>query len=198
MIHCSRIRAWRQPGLIFLSILCLLVLPVLADGNPESNPEETPQSDQLLSPEFTPGVIKILIDSMNPVLQMQAPAAEADRGGSYTNCGEGVAYLGPNAFERAKLAMARDAVEASRAAGTLMIQMQGPPLPQRPEDLEAIKLQALRLAQPDQLDDFSPAGVGRNIPSVQNPGTALPNDEELKRTADELQRRREAQDGGQG
>jgi hypothetical protein len=195
MFGYPRTRTGHRLCLISLLIFTFTAGMAMADSTPDSGPEATPPVDQIQAPEFVKGTVKILNENPNPQLQTRSAVSEEDRGGTYTNGGEGVAYPGPNNYENAKLAMAREAIEASRAAGTLMPQVQGPPLPQRPEDLEAIKMQALLLAQPEQLDDFTPAGVGQDIPAVQRPGTALPTDEELQRTARQMERRQAEREG---
>ena len=98
---------------------------------------------------------------LTPVLR-DIPDAEG-RLSSYTDMGEGGIYGGPNALERAKLQMARDAVEASRAAGTLM--MSAIPGPVIEIDREAAMAEKMRRleehesspAQPSKADGVGPA-----------------------------------------
>lgn len=98
-----------------------------------------------------------------------APVAGGDRPSLITDASR-MGLRGPlTALERAKLEMARQAIEASRAAGTLYT------LPEdaviySAEEAEAIKLQRLRATEPAELPADPAAAVGIEIPSVQVAG----------------------------
>jgi hypothetical protein len=108
-----------------------------------------------------------------------------DKGSSFTDAGAGRVNAGPNALERAKLDMARAAVEASRAAGTLFVSAAGPTLPERPADIEAIKLQQL-LSTPSQVDGIDvPAGLDPSLEPLQQMGPDALNAVEQAKLAGE-------------
>ena len=61
---------------------------------------------------------------------------------------------------------------------------QGPPLPERPEDIDNMKLQALRYAEPANLEQFPAAGIDSELRPVQEFGPSGLSAEELQRCKD--------------
>jgi len=105
------------------------------------------------------------------ILREMPPVDPQDSGSFYTDAGLNRPASGPTERERVKLAMARAAVEASRAAGTLYNQ---PNLEDAaamaPEDAEAQKLRRLRSAPVRVLGEDRSAGIGVEFAPVQKQG----------------------------
>jgi hypothetical protein len=96
------------------------------------------------------------------LLRMLAPREPGDKGSEFTDAGFGLPDAPPNAIERAKLEVARQALEAARAAGTLFLlprRTERFDLPADRERAEALKLQLLA-RRPAKLAPFLEAGVG--------------------------------------
>lgn len=137
---------------------------------PESGPVQevesiqSPQGPAYVEPESIDGEAKAL----EPTILL--PTAE-HRGGVVTDAGDGLfaTFLTPS--ERAKLDLARAAVEASRAAGTLEVHtLPEDTIPATQDELAAMKMQQLE-ARRSQAPAADPvAGVGQDLPSVQELG----------------------------
>jgi hypothetical protein len=109
-----------------------------------------------------------------------SPVEPLDRGSDFTDAGFGSAAGAPTALELAKLDMARAAIEASRAAGTL--NAVGPQAAAfvSPEDQRAAKMDLLRThTQPAMPETAGPAGVGGGLEPLQLLGPSEPTAEEL-------------------
>lgn len=135
-------------------------------------PPAAAQTPPIVSPSWSADYLPL-----SPIgelfLRTFVPVASNDKGSTYTSGGESASLpAGPNALEQQKLEMARQAVEASRAAGTLWvspldwIQQTTPPL-----GAAARKLEQLRTAPSQPLQPDPSAAVGE-MPSVQTPGSS--------------------------
>lgn len=109
------------------AFLCVLIPFAVAgaSGSPAADEPlrgpatESPQLyEPILSPA-APGEWLPFATVGGLLLQAMAPAVPGEKGGSFTNAGAGLAPQPPNLLEQRKLDMARAAIEASRAAGTL-------------------------------------------------------------------------------
>lgn len=171
-------------GRALLVGLCLATaLPALADEPDRGAPAPSTQADgaeaiQAPAPAADAAAETPFIGPLE--LLTLSPVDPLDRGSDFTNAGLGRGPAAPTRDEAAKLAMARAAVEASRAAGTLYAV--GP----RPADLG--DLEALRAAKRDRLRSQAPvptpaqadaSGVGGGLAPIQLIGPAEPTAEEL-------------------
>lgn len=164
--------------------LCLAAaLPALADEPDRGAPATSTQADgaeanQAPAPAADAAAETPFIGPLE--LLTLSPVDPLDRGSDFTDGGLGRGPAAPTALEQSKLALARAAVEASRAAGTLYAI--GP----RPADLG--NLDALRAAKLDRLRSQAPvptpaeadaSGVGGGLAPIQLIGPAEPTAEEL-------------------
>ena len=168
-------------GILIASIF-LPVLAVSAEEAPDRGkaPDNTQPAEAIQAPALT-GVIPPQTPLKGaPELQRPIPVDPLDRGSSLTDGAAAGALIALNILERAKLDMAREAIEASRLAGTLMTPWPGPVPAPRPADIEAIKLEALRNATPQTPPAQAGAdGVGGGLESVQEIGDGTPTEAEL-------------------
>lgn len=113
------------------------------------------------------------------------PADPNDKGSVYTDGSDDGVVGPPTALEIAKLAMGRDAIEASRIAGTLYI----PAVEITPEgagsETELMKLQRLAAAPPAPVVTDPAAGSGVDTPPVQVVGPAGMTPQELEKLGKE-------------
>ena len=108
------------------------------------------------------------------------PVDPLDRGSDFTDAGLDAAPAAPSALEEAKLAMARAAVEASRAAGNLYVIGPQPAALAPPDIQRAAKLDRLRSQPPVPTPDLAgPAGIGGGLDPLQLVGPSAPSTEEL-------------------
>lgn len=124
----------------------------------------------------------ILLDG-GRILRYLEPTGGDDRG-SYISDGGLVPSSEPNALEEAKLEMARAAVEASRIGGTLhapAIEVSSPVFTE--EEIHALKLQRLSAAAPAPIESDPAAGVGEDLPAIQETGPAELTPEEAAKVA---------------
>lgn len=170
-------RIFRLHALAILATVAVAFpLGVFADSLPENRPpteRAVDEVDRLVAPQTS-----VEADLNPPTLQVRSlqptevpPEAGVHRGGVYTNGNRGLPLPEPNAIERLKLEMARAAVEASRAAGTLeMTALPEDTLPATLEELQQMKQQALEAHVSVPLPEDPIAGVGEDLPSVQEIG----------------------------
>lgn len=175
---CAALRA-----LALLGCCLAVALPAVADEPDRGAPAPSTQADsaeaiQAPAPSADAAAETPFIGPLE--LLTLSPVDPLDRGSDFTDAGLGRGPAAPTLDEAAKLAMARAAVEASRAAGTLYAV--GP----RPADLG--DLDALRAAKLDRLRSQAPAptpaqadasGVGGGLAPVQLVGPSEPTAEEL-------------------
>jgi hypothetical protein len=124
-----------------------------------------PAADTLADPEA------IQLDVLRSLAIPVAPEGTIHRGGVMTDGGLGSVSSRLTVNERAKLDMARAAVEASRAAGTLYItELPEDTVPASPDELAAMKMQQLeaRRSAPSAPDPI--AGIGEGFAPVQEVG----------------------------
>ncbi len=171
-------------GLVLLTIAGLAFAPparAAGDEPDRGRPAEAPaQSAEAIQAPAAPllpadglpyGPLELL--TLNPVDPL-------DRGSDLTDAGLDAAPAMPSALEEAKLAMARAAVEASRAAGTLYVIGPQPAALAPPEMQRAAKLDRLRSQPPVPMPDLAgPAGVGGGLEPLQLIGPSAPSAEEL-------------------
>jgi hypothetical protein len=161
----------------FAAIAAMLLAPVLAFASEDpvnQPPADAPvqEIERIVSPESA-----ILIDG-EPVeveaTALQSTPIEANaehRAASFTDANLGLPAGPITAGERSKLDMARAAIEASRAAGTLLVtELPEDTIPATEAELQSMKMQQLeaRGSVAPAPDPF--AGIGPNIPSVQEVG----------------------------
>lgn len=161
----------------------LLALPALGNEAPEQGKAAAVTSDSaeaIQGPATITDILPAAQQSRNILeLQQLAPIDAMDRGSSFTDAGLGL-EAGPNAIERAKLDLARAAVALAEQAGTRFIYPEGPVLPPRPEDIEAMKLEQLGQQLPQNLQGSAgPDGIGSGLEPVQLVGPSAPTEAEL-------------------
>lgn len=120
-----------------------------AADEPERRPSPTPPQQELIPvlPDLSDAPVDVAVsDALLRLLEAPAVGPD-DKGSTYTDMGaglEGRSVL--TAGERALLDLARLAIEASRAAGTL--EVSGPPEQQTAVPLDAAALKLARLQSP--------------------------------------------------
>jgi len=167
------------------AIAALLLPAVAAATEPINEPAPVaavPQEVESLfvpAPPVAPDADGLRFD-VTPLVSEAVPADHEHRGGVLTNAARALPVV--TAGERAKLDAARAAVEASRAAGTLFVTHLPVETPRAtPDELAAMKMQQLTAREtiapaPDPI-----AGVGADLPSVQEVGpSGLTSAEEAK------------------
>lgn len=175
---CAALRA-----LALLGCCLAVAVPAMADEPDRGAPAPSPQADAAEAIQAPAPSTDVAAETpfIGPLeLLTLSPVDPLDRGSDFTDAGLGRGPAAPNALEQSKLALARAAIEASRAAGTLYAV--GP----RPADLG--DLEALRAAKRDRLRSQAPAptpaqadasGVGGGLEPIQLIGPAEPTAEEL-------------------
>lgn len=167
------------------SLLAVLLLPAFiasAEETPDrgKSPDTTQPAEAVQAPTIPGDIPSPSPLSGAPELQRPIPVDPLDRGSSLTNAGSAGTITEPNILERAKLDMAREAIEASRLAGTLLHTWPGPLLPPLPAGIEAAKFEAMRdltpLARPIQA---GADGVGGGLEPIQRIGEPVPTEAEL-------------------
>jgi hypothetical protein len=169
-------RVFRPHELAILAVAAIAVpLGASAGELPEnrpSAPRAVDEVDRLVVPQ-TFGEADLDL----PTLQVRALSPTAvpgvaglHRADVFTDANAGLPLPEANAIERVKLEMARAAIEASRAAGTLEMQLPDDTLPATLEELQAMKEQALAAKVSAPLPADPIAGVGEELPSVQEIG----------------------------
>jgi hypothetical protein len=176
------------PGKAFIALLCAAApgIVLAADG-----PGSAIQPGVVIEGETVEANLAPSIPFVEPVLpvggtlQAQEIPADAEQKGSVYTDGNFVKLpLPANAIERAKLEMARAAIEASRLAGTLFVVPSDPADTYTTEDLEAIKRQRLEAMTPIEIAHDPAAGVA-DFPPVQEHGSpGLTPEEEAKLTGE--------------
>ena len=142
------------------------------------------ETESIVAPQITDDVAANSSGVLTPVLR-DLPDAEG-RLSIYTDMGEDRAYDGPNALERAKLQMAREAVEASRAAGTLMMSAaQGPVIEIDREAAMAEKMRRLAEYESSAPQPNAADGVGQSAPGIVEVGSGELNEIERAKLAGE-------------
>lgn len=159
--------------------------PVLAGDTPATIGAGVDTQAEAIEANRTPA---ISVEELIPmdggrILRFLEPASEDDRGSYYSDGGLDPAGP-PNALERAKLEMARAAVEASRLAGTLYAPAPEEIGPNFTEDeIHAIKQQRLSAMTPAQIESDTVAGVGEGLPSIQETGPQVLTPGEAEKAA---------------
>lgn len=95
------------------------------------------------------------------------PVGSTDKTSIFTDMGFGLPAASPTLSEGTKLEMARAAVEAARAAGTLYIVPTGATRTEPSQEAEQAKLNLLHTTPPASLRADPAAGVGVEIPPIQ-------------------------------
>jgi len=170
--------------LVWLSIAACAPLALARE------PEAVPASaESIQAPEATQPLEGIPVGDL--ILREMGPGIPHDKGSLYTDGGEGLPPSGANSLERAKLDMARAAVEASQAAGTLLMRpATDTGIVPSPPDLGAIKLECLQSTPPAELPPDPAAGAGISIAPVQEMGPSeLTPQEQTKLESGERQGR---------
>lgn len=172
----------------FAALTAILLVPVLAfasDDPVNQPPENAPvqEVERIVSPESAISMEEGPIDVEAPSLQPTSIAADSEhRAATFSDARLGLPAGPITAGERSKLVMARAAIEASRAAGTLFVTE----LPEDTVPATEAELQSMKIQQLDARASISPApdpvaGIGPNIPSVQEVGpSGLTEYEEAK------------------
>jgi len=166
----------------------ILIAPALAFASDEpvnQAPANAPvqEVERIVSPEAANRIEEGPVEVEASLLQ-STPVAETSehRADMFTDSGLGQPAGPITAAERSKLEMARAAIEASRAAGTLFVtELPEDTIPATEAELQAMKMQQLaaRGSTPPAPDPV--AGVGSNLPSVQEVGpSGLTEYEEAK------------------
>jgi hypothetical protein len=141
-MHARTTASSAIPQLILgLLLTSLVAAPSRASDEPERHPSPVPPQAELI-PDLPEAPAVIMNDEALRLLEA-APFGPDDKGSTYTDMGLGRTGAPLTERERAILALARSAVEASRAAGTLEI---APPPETRLApalDAEAAKLERL-------------------------------------------------------
>ncbi len=168
---------------VFVILLSLPAVFALAENAPDRSKAESPASDVTELNQLLPLILDVAPENQGVAifeLQFLAPVSAEDRGSSFTDAGLG-SVNDPNAIERAKLAMARAAIEASRVAGTLIMPaLPGPVLPPAPADIEPIKLERYLNPAPIAVPEMAgPDGIGGGLNPIQEIGSDEPTAEEL-------------------
>jgi hypothetical protein len=166
----------------------MILAPVaaLASDDPVNQPPaDAPaqEVERIVSPESAISMEDGVVEVDLPSLQPTPIAADSEhRAETLTDARLGLPAGPITAGERSKLEMARAAIEASRAAGTLFITaLPEDTVPATEAELAAMKMQMLeaRTSVPPAADPA--AGVGPNLPSVQEVGpSGLTEYEEAK------------------
>ena len=167
----------KSPQVHFAAWAAILLLPVATFASEEPVNEPGPNASAQEVENIVAPVSTILVED-EPIL-VDAPSLQATdiapgaehRGGKFTDARLGLPAAPITAGERAKLDMARAAIEASRAAGTLFLtELPDDTVPATEAELESMKMQRLaaRQSTPPPADPI--AGIGENLPSVQEIG----------------------------
>ncbi len=172
-----------------LTLACALLLGLSAAAFATETPDQGPAttapptaSESLIAPEIaTP----LLTPTEGVLLLRWNDTADPDgRISSYTDLGLGVPYAGPNALERAKLEQARTAIEASRAAGTLM--MAGEAIGVDRALLQALESRRFETNESSAPSPDAAAGVGPEIEGISRVGHEGLNEVERAKLAGEI------------
>jgi len=178
----------KSPRINFAAWAAILLLPAagFASEEPDNYPPPSPPAEEVESVVAPESSVRLEDDA----IQIEAPSLEAieiapnaeHRGATFTDARFGLPAGPITAGERSKLDMARAAIEASRAAGTLFVtELPDDTVPATEAELQSMKMQQLaaRRSTPPAADPV--AGVGENIPSVQEIGpSGLSEYEEAK------------------
>jgi hypothetical protein len=162
-------------------LLVALVVPCLALAQSEprrGGPPVTPESPVVTGAK-TPAVPAVTAPVTPLVPRRLPPVSPLDRGSVVTDPGLGGSAGPPNAIERAKLDLARQAVEMSRAAGTLTLAPpETAPTPFEIQRARELKLQMMLTRPPAVLPDDPAAGVLRSHTPRQLTGDGALTDAE--------------------
>lgn len=181
-MHASIDTPGRTRWSVLIAWVLLSAMPIGAAAAPDQGQAEAtpPQSAEAIQAPAT--IFQTApLDQLQAPLELQhlTPVTPEDRGSAFTDAGLGT-IASPNAIERAKLAMAREAIEASRAAGTLMVFGPSPMLPPAPADIDALKLEQLRQhVQPSAPAQAGADGIGGGLSPIQQTGPEAPTEAEL-------------------
>jgi hypothetical protein len=167
-------------------VLALLLLPAaaFASAQPEQGMSARRSVEEVESIVLSETGAPLELESIqldgpwaSPILV--APDGVAHRGGVMTDGGLGSPASRLTVSERGKLEMARAAIEASRAAGTLYVaQLPEDTVPATPEELAAMKMQQLAARRSAAPAPDPIAGVGESFEPVQEVGPAGLSDAE--------------------
>ncbi len=156
----------------------ILSLPLAARAeeapvNSRPEPRAAGTSESIQAPAGPATLEPERVDFDVPVLDSRTIAPDANhRGAVETDAGAAlgaVSALTP--AERTKLDLARAAVEASRTAGTLYVtEMPEDTIAATPEELASMKLQQFEARPPAPVLPDPLAGVGADLPAVQEIG----------------------------
>jgi len=171
----------------FAVLTAILLAPALAfasDDPVNQPPENAPvqEVERIVSPESAIPM-EDGVEVELPSLQSMPIAGDSEhRAETFTDARWGLPAGPITAGERSKLEMARAAIEASRAAGTLFVTaLPEDTVPATEVELQAMKMQMLeaRASVPPAADPV--AGIGPSLPSVQEVGpSGLTEYEEAK------------------
>jgi hypothetical protein len=161
---------------VFLGFLCASVLLAIstASATGTDGPIITPAPDEavvalsapILGPAPPPGWVPFSLTGAVTFLRTD-PIEGLDKGSILTDLGVGLAPAAPNALEQIKLEMARRAIEASQAAGTLLVD---PPLAVETGVGAEIEKSDAVLETPANPPTSDPAACVGDFPSLQLPG----------------------------
>jgi hypothetical protein len=185
-----------------LAIVCAIaaavvgLAPSFAEDAPtlaSAPPAPAGQTPPILAPSWSEDWLP-LSPAGQLFIRTLPPVSPDDKGSVYTDASDPASpAAAPNALEQEKLAMARQAVEASRAAGTLWVTPLGGSQSTPPADAEAVKLEQLR-AMPSLPLQPDPAAAVGETPPLQVLGTSGMAEQERAK----LEKSRSAQDGKEG
>jgi hypothetical protein len=166
----------------------MVLAPVVAlasDDPVNQAPADAPvqEVERIVSPESSIVIEDEPIGIEESLLQSTSIPGDAEhRAETFTDARLGLPAGPLTAGERSKLDMARAAIEASRAAGTLFVTaLPEDTVPATEAEQQAMKMQMLeaRTSAPPVADPI--AGIGLNLPSVQEVGpSGLTEYEEAK------------------
>ena len=153
---------------------------------PERGParsEEYQQTEEHQAPSQP--VIESAHEALGPMILFPIPMTDPnDKGSTYTDTGAPGEPATPTPLEQAKLEMARRAIEASRLAGTLSRPADPGPAPVAADAAaQQAKLDLLRSLLPAALVPDEAAGVGVEIPPIQEAGPGDLNEVERAKLA---------------
>jgi hypothetical protein len=172
----------------FAALSAILLAPAWAFASDEpvnQAPANAPvqEVERVVSPEVANRIEEGPVELEASSLQSTPVTETAEhRAEMFTDAGLGQPAGPITAAERSKLEMARAAIEASRAAGTLFVtELPDDTIPATEAELQAMKMQQLaaRGSTPPAADPV--AGIGSSLPSIQEVGpSGLTEYEEAK------------------
>ena len=186
-----RPNSWSRRSLAFSSALVVLLLHVSSTPSASSEPERgRPEPGPASESESIEAPARAYLEDAElrhlPLSQLELLTVSPDplhhRADTYTDASLTIGPGAPNVLEQVKLDMARAAVDASRAAGTLHItHVPDDIAPATPEDVEALKRQQLEATSPLTIESDPAAGVGEGFLPVQKIGPSGLTDYEIRK-----------------